>query len=92
MLEAEGHRLESETDTEAIAHLVEDAYAGDLADAVRAALQRLEGAYALAVMHTREPERLVGARMNVPLVVGIGEGESFLASDVAAILEHTRQA
>ena len=91
MLEAEGHRLQSETDTEAIAHLVEDAYAGDLADAVRATLQRLEGAYALVVMHTREPERLVGARMNVPLVVGIGEGESFLASDVAAILEHTRK-
>jgi glucosamine--fructose-6-phosphate aminotransferase (isomerizing) len=91
MLEAEGHRLRSETDTEAIAHLVEDAYAGDLADAVRATLGRLEGAYALAVMHTREPERLVGARMNVPLVVGIGDGESFLASDVSAILEHTRR-
>jgi glucosamine--fructose-6-phosphate aminotransferase (isomerizing) len=84
MLEAEGHDLTSETDTEAIAHLVEDAYAGDLADAVRATLQRLEGAYALAVMHAREPERLVGARMNVPLVVGTGDGESFLASDVSA--------
>jgi glucosamine--fructose-6-phosphate aminotransferase (isomerizing) len=91
MLEAEGHTLGSETDTEAIAHLVEDAYAGDLADAVHATLQRLDGAYALVVMHTREPERLVGARMNVPLVVGIGDGESFLASDVAAILEHTRR-
>jgi glucosamine--fructose-6-phosphate aminotransferase (isomerizing) len=91
MLEAEGHDLTSETDTEAIAHLVEDAYAGDLADAVRATLQRLEGAYALAVMHAREPERLVGARMNVPLVVGTGDGESFLASDVSAILEHTRR-
>jgi glucosamine--fructose-6-phosphate aminotransferase (isomerizing) len=91
MLAAEGHELKSETDTEAVAHLVEDAYAGDLADAVRATLQRLEGAYALAVMHAREPERLVGARMNVPLIVGIGDGESFLASDVSAILEHTRR-
>ena len=91
MLEAEGHTLSSETDTEAIAHLVEDAYAGDLADAVRAALSRVEGAYALVVMHRGEPDRLVGARMNVPLVVGLGDGENFLASDVAAILAHTRR-
>src|SRR5690348_9344135 len=91
MLEAEGHRLTSETDTEAIAHLVEDAYAGDLADAVRAALSRVDGAYALVVMHKAEPDRLVGARMNVPLVVGLGDGETFIASDVAAILEHTRR-
>ncbi len=91
MLEAEGHILRSETDTEVIAHLVEDAYAGDLADAVRAALGRVSGAYALVVMHRSEPDRLVGARMNVPLVVGLGEGEAFIASDVAAILEHTRR-
>jgi len=91
MLEAEGHRLTSETDTEAIAHLVEDAYGGDLADAVRAALSRVDGAYALAVMHRDEPDRLIGARMNVPLVVGLGEGEAFIASDVSAILEHTRR-
>ncbi|HEX9043480.1 MAG TPA: glutamine--fructose-6-phosphate transaminase (isomerizing) [Candidatus Limnocylindrales bacterium] len=88
-LEARGHTLSSETDTEAIAHLVEEAYAGDLAEATREALRRVEGAYALAVMHRREPERLVGARMNVPLVVGVADGESFLASDVAAILAHT---
>src|SRR3990172_4132217 len=74
MLEAEGHVLGSETDTEAIAHLIEDAYAGNLVDAVRAALGRVEGAYALVVMHRGEPDRLVGARMNVPLVVGLGEG------------------
>jgi len=91
MLEAEGHHLTSETDTEAIAHLVEDAYGGDLADAVRAALSRVDGAYALAVMHRDEPDRLIGARMNVPLVVGLGEGEAFIASDVSAILEHTRR-
>src|ERR1043165_9745537 len=73
MLEAEGNTLRSETDTEAIAHLVEDAYAGDLADAVRAALSRVEGAYSLVIMHKGEPDRLVGARQNVPLVVGLGD-------------------
>src|SRR5438045_3595284 len=83
MLAAEGHELRSETDTEAIAHLVEDAYAGDLAEAVRAALSRVEGAYAIVVMHKGEPDRLVGARMNVPLIVGLGEGEAFIASDVS---------
>jgi len=88
-LEARGHRLASETDTEAIAHLVEEAYEGDLADAVRAALRRLEGAYALVVMHRGETNRLIGARQDVPLVVGVADGESFLASDVAAILAHT---
>jgi glutamine---fructose-6-phosphate transaminase (isomerizing) len=90
-LEARGHVLTSETDTEAIAHLVEEAYAGDLADAVRSALHRMEGAYAIVAMHRGEGDRLVGARKDVPLVVGIGEGESFLASDVAAILAHTDQ-
>ncbi len=88
-LEARGHTLTSETDTEAIAHLVEEAYEGDLGDAVRAALRRLEGAYALVAMHIGEGDRLVGARKDVPLVVGLGDGESFLASDVAAILAHT---
>jgi glucosamine--fructose-6-phosphate aminotransferase (isomerizing) len=90
-LESRGHVLSSDTDTEALAHLVEDAYAGDLADAVRAALAQVEGAYAVAVMHRGEPDRLVGARQNVPLVVGLGDGEAFLASDVAAILAHTNR-
>jgi glucosamine--fructose-6-phosphate aminotransferase (isomerizing) len=84
-----GHRLSSDTDTEAIAHLIEEAYDGDIAEATRVALRQVEGAYALAVMHQGENDRLVGARMNVPLVVGIGDGETFLASDVAAILAHT---
>ena len=90
-LEARGHTLVSETDTEAIAHLIEEAYQGDIADASRAALRQLEGAYALAIMHRDENDRLVGARKDVPLVVGLGDGESFLASDVAAILAHTRR-
>jgi glucosamine--fructose-6-phosphate aminotransferase (isomerizing) len=90
-LESRGHTLTSETDTEAIAHLVEEAYAGDLADAVRHALRRMEGAYAIVVMHRGEGDRLVGARKDVPLVVGLATGESFLASDVAAILAHTDQ-
>jgi glucosamine--fructose-6-phosphate aminotransferase (isomerizing) len=88
-LEARGHTLTSETDTEAIAHLVEEAYQGDLADAVRATLRQLEGAYALVVMHKGEISRLVGARQDVPLIVGRNGEESFLASDVAAILAHT---
>ena len=90
-LEARGHTLTSETDTEAIAHLVEEAYQGDLADAVRDALRKLDGAYAIVVMHIGEGDRLIGARKDVPLVVGLGDGESFLASDVAAILAHTDQ-
>ena len=88
-LEARGHQLASETDTEALAHLVEEEYAGDIGEAVRRALARASGAYALAVLHRGEPGRLIGARMNVPLIVGIGDGETFLASDVAAVLAYT---
>jgi glucosamine--fructose-6-phosphate aminotransferase (isomerizing) len=90
-LEERGHKLESETDTEALAHLVEESYEGDLADAVRAALRRVEGAYAIVVMHREEAGRLVGARQDVPLVVGLHGEESFIASDVAAILAHTNR-
>jgi glucosamine--fructose-6-phosphate aminotransferase (isomerizing) len=90
-LESRGHVLRSETDTEAIAHLIEEAYQGDLAEATRVTLRAADGAFALAVMHRGEPDRLVGARRDVPLVVGVADGESFLASDVAAILAHTNQ-
>ncbi len=90
-LTARGHRLTSETDTEALAHLVEETYAGDLAEAVRAALREVEGAYAVAVMHRAEADRLVGARWNVPLIVGLGGDETFLASDVAAVLGYTNR-
>ncbi len=86
-----GHRLSSETDTETLAHLIEETYAGDLGEAVRAALRQVHGAYAIAALHRNEPGRLVGARLNVPLIVGLGDGENFLASDVPAILAHTRR-
>ena len=90
-LEASGHVLTSETDTEALAHLIEEAYQGDLVEATRTALRQAQGAFALVVMHRGETDRLVGARRDVPLVVGLADGESFLASDVAAILAHTDQ-
>jgi glucosamine--fructose-6-phosphate aminotransferase (isomerizing) len=85
-----GHRFTSETDTEVLAHLIETKYDGDLVEATRAALAEIRGAYAIGVMHLDHPDRIVGARMNVPLIVGLGDGEGFLASDVPAILEHTK--
>ena len=87
---AGGHRFTSETDTEVLAHLIEERYSGDLVAAVRDALNEVRGAYAIGVMHLDHPDRIVGARMNVPLIVGLGNGEAFLASDVPAILEHTK--
>lgn len=89
-LAAGGHRFTSDTDTEVLAHLIEEKYSGDLVEAVRLALGDVRGAYAIGVMHTDHPNRIVGARMNVPLIVGLGDGEGFLASDVPAILEHTK--
>ena len=94
-LEAAGHRLTSETDTETVAHLLEDACVttdGDLAEAMRQVCRRLEGAFTLVAVHADAPDVVVGARRNSPLVVGRGDGENFLASDVAAFIEHTRQA
>ncbi len=89
-LAAKGHAFKSETDTEVLAHLIEEHYSGDLVEAVRGALNEVRGAYAIGVMHVEHPNRIVGARMNVPLIVGLGDGEGFLASDVPAILEHTK--
>jgi glucosamine--fructose-6-phosphate aminotransferase (isomerizing) len=94
-VEERGHRLTSETDTEAIAHLVEESYVrhpGDLAAAVREVCNRLEGSFVIVVAHRDQPDVVVGARRNLPLVVGVGEGENFLASDVTAFMAHTRQA
>jgi glucosamine--fructose-6-phosphate aminotransferase (isomerizing) len=89
-LGAAGHTFTSETDTEVLAHLIESHYSGDLVEAVRLALREVRGAYAIGLMHTDHADRIVGARMNVPLIVGLGNGEGFLASDVPAILEHTK--
>lgn len=89
LLEA-GHAFLSDTDTEVLVHLVADEYDGDLLEAVRRAIGRATGAYAVVVMSSREPGRIVAARMISPLVVGFGEGETFLASDIPAILPYTR--
>src|SRR5680860_91031 len=93
-LESAGHELLSETDTEVAAHLVEvEVAAGkNLTEAMRCVCRRLEGAFTLVAIDAQDPDRVVAARRNSPLVVGVGEGESFLASDVAAFIEHTRDA
>ena len=89
-LEAAGHRFVTETDTEVLAHLVESAYRGSLLEAALEVLPQLRGVYALALLHRDEPQKLVAARMGPPLVVGLGEHERFVASDVPALLPHTR--
>ena len=91
-LEAEGHDFSSETDAEVVAHLIERHYDGDLAAAVRAAFAELRGHYAFVAMHADEPGLLVGARKECPLVAGVGEGETFLASAIPAFLAETRDA
>jgi glucosamine--fructose-6-phosphate aminotransferase (isomerizing) len=104
-IEAAGHELTSETDTELVAHLLEEQIGampeipgtgapetGSLAEAMRQVCLRLEGAFTLVVVDVRDPEVVVGARRNSPLVVGLGQGENFLASDVAAFISHTRDA
>lgn len=89
-LQARGHRFSSETDSEVLAHLVEEKYRGDLFLALREALKEVRGAYAVVVAH-EDHEEIVAARTVSPLVVGLGEGENFLASDVPALLPYTRR-
>ncbi len=87
---ARGHEFSSETDAEIVAHLIEKHYAGDLTAAVRAAFAELRGHYAFVAMHVAHPDELVGARNECPLVLGLGEGETFLASAIPAFLRETR--
>ncbi|MGA7270830.1 MAG: glutamine--fructose-6-phosphate transaminase (isomerizing) [Acidimicrobiia bacterium] len=89
-LVAAGHRFETDTDTEVVAHMIEDMADLPLAEAVRRVMTEAEGAMALVVMRAAEPDLLVGARRQSPLVVGRGQGENFLASDIPAFLEYTR--
>jgi glucosamine--fructose-6-phosphate aminotransferase (isomerizing) len=93
-LEVSGRRFSSETDTEIVAHLIDEALAdgaSTLAGALRIALRQVHGAYALAVVSDRHPGQIVAAKVASPLVIGLGKGETFLASDVPAFLEHTRE-
>jgi glucosamine--fructose-6-phosphate aminotransferase (isomerizing) len=90
-LEADGHTFSSETDAEVVTHLIERHYDGDLVEAVRAAYRELEGHFAFVVIHHDHPGLLVGARLQCPLVVGLGDGETYLASAIAAFLGETRR-
>lgn len=88
---ARGHEFVTETDTEVVPHLLEEVYAGDLAAAVMAVVARLRGAYALAVVTSEDPNTVVAYRQDSPLIIGLGQGENFLASDIPALLPYTRQ-
>ncbi len=93
-LVARGHKFKSETDTESVAHLLSNEYkkSGDLAAAMRSICGQLRGSFTLLAVHADEPTKIVGARRNSPLVVGVGYGENFLASDVSAFIAHTKNA
>jgi glucosamine--fructose-6-phosphate aminotransferase (isomerizing) len=89
-LVAKGYSFTSETDTEVIAHLLADMYDGNLMETVRRAVLKMRGAYALGIMSSYEPDKLIAVRLASPLIVGAGNGESFIGSDIPAMLEHTR--
>ena len=90
-LQAEGHRFVSETDTEVMVHLIEKHFQGDLIEAVRKASFALEGSFAVEVMSALAPEQIVAVRRGSPLVIGTGQGEQFIASDIPALISHTRE-
>lgn len=89
-LTEKGYRFRSETDTEVIPHLIDFFYQGDLLEAVQKAAQQLKGSYAVCVMHAGHPEQIVAARKDSPLIVGLGQDENFVASDIPAVLKETR--
>ena len=91
MLEGLGYKFRSDTDTEVLAHLIEELFEGNLEDAVIEALRQVEGTYGIAVVSSVDAHKIVAARKGSPLLVGIGDGEFFIASDVSAILAHTRK-
>jgi glucosamine--fructose-6-phosphate aminotransferase (isomerizing) len=94
-LEAKGHKFSSQTDTESVAHLLSDLrkeHKGDLTKAMRDAVKVLRGSFTLLAIHADNPDEIVGVRRNSPLVVGVGEGENFMASDVSAFIEYTKKA
>lgn len=88
---AKGHKFVSETDTEVVAHLIEDVYEGDFVEAVNKVLNRIEGSYSLAFMCQDHPDTLICTKKDNPLVIGLGEGENFIASDIPAIIAYTRR-
>ncbi|MCL6628038.1 MAG: glutamine--fructose-6-phosphate transaminase (isomerizing) [Armatimonadetes bacterium] len=90
-LKAKGHIFKSETDTEVVPHLIEEHFDGDLIAAVRRAVAQLEGSFALAIISRHAPETVIGVRKDSPLIVGMGNGETYLASDIPAILGYTRE-
>ena len=90
-LTAKGHVFKSETDTEVVVHLLEEVYSGDFIAAVRAVLKRIEGSYALAFMSRKHPDMLLCTKQDNPLIIGLGEGENFIASDIPAIISRTRR-
>jgi len=90
-LQGEGYTFITETDTEVIPHLIDYYYDGDIVDAVMKAVNKMEGSYALGVLCGKEPDKLIAARKDSPLIIGLGEGENFIASDIPAVLNHTRK-
>jgi glutamine---fructose-6-phosphate transaminase (isomerizing) len=91
LLERKGHAFETETDTEVIAHLIEEYYDGNLTRAVQLAMSQVTGTYGIAVLSLEQPDIIVAARHGSPLIVGLGDGENLVASDVSAMLEHTKR-
>ena len=89
-LEKRGHEFQSETDTETLAHLIGELYDGNLEKAVKEALRHIRGTYGLAIIAENEPDKIVTARMGSPIIIGLGDEENFIASDMAAFVTHTR--